>query len=102
MDGGSGISGVYFELEQRNGESSHYGRCGSAMGKEDDRSVLEEVMTAAEAAEKWGLNARTIQQSCTGYKGAPPRFNEKEARKAGRIWLVTRAGMERLYGPLEP
>lgn len=69
------------------------------MGQEDDRSVLEEVMTAAEAAAKWGLNARTIQQSCTGYKGAPPRFTEKEARKAGRIWLVTKSGMERLYGP---
>lgn len=71
------------------------------MGKEDDRSVLEEVMTAAEAAAKWGLNARTIQQSCTGYKGAPPRFTAEECRKAGRIWLVTRAGMERLYGPAD-
>ena len=69
------------------------------MGKRNDQGVLEEVMTAAEAAEKWGLNARTIQQSCTGYKGAPPRFAENEARKAGRIWLVTKAGMERLYGP---
>lgn len=63
--------------------------------------ILEEVMTAAEAAEKWGINARTVQQSCTGYKGAPPRFTQEESRKAGRIWLVTRAGMERLYGPLD-
>ncbi|WP_432643348.1 helix-turn-helix domain-containing protein [Acidaminococcus sp.] len=71
------------------------------MGKGNDRCALEEVMTAAEAAEKWGLNARTVQQSCTGYKGALPRFTEEEARKAGRIWLVTKAGMERLYGPEE-
>ena len=31
--------------------------------------ALFEVMTAAEAAEKWGLNPRSIQQACTGYKG---------------------------------
>ncbi|MDY2965181.1 MAG: helix-turn-helix domain-containing protein [Megasphaera massiliensis] len=60
---------------------------------------LDEVMTAAEAAEKWGMNPRSIQQACTGYKGGKPRFTPDEARKAGRIWLVTRAGMERLYGP---
>lgn len=61
--------------------------------------ALFEVMTAAEAAEKWGLNPRSIQQACTGYKGGRPRFLDKEARKAGRIWLVTKTGMERLYGP---
>lgn len=59
---------------------------------------LDEVMTAAEAGEMWGVSPRTIQQACTGYKGAPPRFRTDEARKAGRIWLVTRTGMERLYG----
>lgn len=62
-------------------------------------NILQEVMTAAEAGEKWGMSSRAIQQSCTGYKDAPPRFLPTEARKAGRIWLVTRAGMERLYGP---
>lgn len=62
--------------------------------------LINEVMTAAEAAEKWGKAPITVQQACSGYKGAAPRFTPKEARKAGRIWLVTRAGMERLYGPL--
>lgn len=60
--------------------------------------IINEVMTAAEAGAKWGMAARTIQQACTGYKGGPPRFTNEEARKAGRIWLVTRQGMERLYG----
>lgn len=59
---------------------------------------LDEVMTAAEAAEKWGKAPITIQQACSGYKKSSPRFTSNEARKAGRIWLVTRAGMERLYG----
>lgn len=62
-------------------------------------NLLEEVMTAAEATEKWQMNPRTVQQSCTGYKGGKSRFTEDEARKAGRIWLVTRAGMERVFGP---
>lgn len=68
------------------------------MEGEEKMNPLDEVMTAAEAGERWGIPARTIQQACTGYKGGPPRFTEKEARKAGRIWLVTKAGMERLYG----
>ncbi|MCI5708563.1 helix-turn-helix domain-containing protein [Veillonella caviae] len=59
---------------------------------------LNKVMTAAEAAEKWGKAPITIQQACMGYKGAPPRFTDDECRKAGRIWLVTYAGMVRLYG----
>lgn len=63
------------------------------------KKALQEVMTAAEAAEKWGKAPITVQQSCAGYKKAPPRFTSDEARKAGRIWLVTRAGMERLFGP---
>ena len=61
---------------------------------------LYEVMTAAEAAELWSKSAITVQQACSGYKKSPPRFTEKECRKAGRIWLVTRAAMERLYGPM--
>lgn len=63
--------------------------------------LINEVMTAAEAAEKWGKAPITVQQACSGYKGAASRFTPEEARKAGRIWLVTRAGMERLYGPLD-
>ncbi len=59
---------------------------------------LFEVYTAAEAAEIWGLSPITVQQACSGYKGRPPRFAQDEARKSGRIWLVTREGMERLYG----
>lgn len=62
------------------------------------QNCLNEVMTAAEAGELWKISPRTIQQACSGYKGAPPRFTKNEARKAGRIWLVTRQGMERLYG----
>ncbi|MDY6300111.1 MAG: helix-turn-helix domain-containing protein [Selenomonadaceae bacterium] len=62
-------------------------------------NVLDEVMTAAEAAERWRKSSITIRQACTGYKKAPPRFKPDEARRSGATWLITRAGMDRLYGP---
>ena len=51
-------------------------------------------MKAAEVGTRWGMAARTIQQACTGYKGGAPWFTKEAARKPGRIWLVTRQGME--------
>ncbi len=61
-------------------------------------NIIDEVMTTTEAAGLWGLSAITVKQACSGQKGLPPRFKEGEFRKSGRTWLVTRAGMERLYG----
>jgi hypothetical protein len=62
-------------------------------------STLDDIMTAKEAAERWGLAPITVRQACTGYKKAPPRFTATEARKSAGTWLVTHAGMERLFGP---
>lgn len=62
---------------------------------------LDDVMTASEAAERWGLSSNTVKMCCLGQKGYPPRFKAKEFRKSKGTWLVTRKGMERLYG-LEP
>lgn len=56
-------------------------------------------MTTAEAAERWRISAITVKQACSGQKGLTPRFKEgEEFRKSGRTWLVTKAGMERMYG----
>ncbi len=62
--------------------------------------IIDEVMTTAEAAERWEISAITVKQACSGQKGLPPRFKESEEfrSKSGRTWLVTKAGMERLYG----
>ena len=60
--------------------------------------MLNNVMTATEAAKRWGLYRRTITNACTGQKGLPPRLKPNECRKSEGTWLVTRAGMERLYG----
>ena len=59
---------------------------------------LEDIITIAEAAERWGIPKRTLYVDCTGQKGYPPRFTEGECRKAKGTWLVTRQAMERLYG----
>ncbi|MFZ5687853.1 MAG: helix-turn-helix domain-containing protein [Bacillota bacterium] len=55
---------------------------------------IELVYTAAEAGELWNLGTSTVKRACqTG------RFAPWEARKSGGTWLVTRAAMERVYGP---
>ena len=60
--------------------------------------TIKDVFTASEAARVWGLNSRTVLNACAGQKGFPPRLKEDECHKSGGTWLVTRAGMERLYG----
>lgn len=59
---------------------------------------FEDVMTSAEAAERWKLSPVTVKQACAGQRNTPPRFTPAECRKAKGTWLVTRQGMERLYG----
>lgn len=59
---------------------------------------FEDVMTSAEAAERWGISPVTIKQACAGQRNTPPRFTKSECRKSKGTWLVTRYGMERLYG----
>ena len=61
--------------------------------------VLDEVMTATEAAERWHKADITIRQACTGYKNSPPRFHEGEFRRSGKVWLITVEGMTRVFGP---
>lgn len=60
--------------------------------------TLDDIMTTAEAAERWGIAQTSVKQLCTGAQGRPPRLTVEECKKSGRTWLVTRAGMERLYG----
>ena len=62
------------------------------------RPVLDEVMTISEASERYGVPVTTIKSACAGQKGNPPAFTEYECRKSGKTWMVTKAGMDRLYG----
>ena len=63
---------------------------------------LTDVMTTKEAAAIWGRSQVGIKQLCTGLQGRPPRLIvDVECRKSGGTWLVTKAGMTRLYGEPE-
>ncbi|WP_277293465.1 helix-turn-helix domain-containing protein [Veillonella montpellierensis] len=61
---------------------------------------IEDSMTTEEAGERCNLSTSTVK-GLLREKERPPRLilNE-ECRKLGRMWLVTRAGMER-FGRLE-
>ena len=59
-------------------------------------------MTLEEAAELWNKSTDSLRQACISRQGRPPRFNiGVEAVQSKRVWLVTRAGMERVFGPLD-
>lgn len=62
---------------------------------------FEDVMTAAEAAERWKISAVTVKQACSGQRNTPPRFTSDECRKSKGTWLVTKQGMERVYGTMK-
>jgi hypothetical protein len=57
-------------------------------------NAIEQVMTAVEAANEWGLSISTVRNACLA-----DRFESHEARKSAGTWLVTRAAMEKIYGP---
>ena len=57
-------------------------------------SVIEEIYTVNEAAEKWGMSEGTLRNAIKTDK-----FIEKvEWRKAGRITLISEKAMKRVYG----
>lgn len=53
--------------------------------------ALFSVYTTREAEKIWGLAENTVNKWCNRGK-----FYENEARKSGKVWLVTRNGMNRL------
>lgn len=57
---------------------------------------LDDIMTTQEAAERWNVTADSLKQNCRGR--VKNGFKEGEFKKSGKMWLVTRQGMERVYG----
>ena len=62
------------------------------------QNVLNQVLTATEAAQLWNLAPITVRQACTGYAKAPAKFTATEARKSGKTWLISVEGMTRVFG----
>ncbi|WP_252217361.1 helix-turn-helix domain-containing protein [Clostridium sp. VAP41] len=55
---------------------------------------LDEVMTFAEASEKWGLGESTLRSTIR-----TDRLVEGvDYKKSGKVWLITKEAMERVYG----
>lgn len=46
----------------------------------------------------YNISPVSVKHLCTGIQGRPPRLTNEECRKSGNSWLVTRQGMEQLYG----
>lgn len=55
---------------------------------------INEVMTFAEATERWGLADSTLRKLATTNK----LLEGLDFRKSGKVWLITRDAMERTYG----
>ena len=66
--------------------------------EDTDSSELDNVYTISEASDLWEIPHMTLKSACAGQRGCAPRFKPWEMRKSGRVYLVTKAGMERLYG----
>ena len=63
---------------------------------EPKKVILEinEVMTFAEATQRWGLADSTLRKLATTNK----LLEGLDFRKSGKVWLITKEAMERIYG----
>ena len=61
----------------------------------DKNNHLLQVYVLNEASKLWGITEGALRKAITSN-----RFYQNEYRKAGRITLISKAGMERVYGKL--
>ena len=68
-----------------------------------DGDALNNVLTVVDAANEWNVATSRLKVYCRGIQssGRPAytRFAEDEARQSGKIWLIKRSAMVRLFGP---
>lgn len=60
------------------------------------------VFSTVEAAAIWNRDSGTVRSAAGGAGHAAARMMEGERRKSGRIWLVRREAMNRLFGQAQP
>lgn len=78
-------------------EGDSFGSVTLYKNEELRRSILHDVMTFAEASEKWGLGESTLRSAIHS-----ERFTEGiDYKKSGKVWLVTKEAMERVYGKIK-
>lgn len=59
----------------------------------------ENIMTAAEAAEIWGVSESYVRKTLSQ---SPDKFPKGTIRKFGKQWVVTTEGMEAVTGEVDP
>lgn len=59
---------------------------------------FDDIMTIAEASERFGRAASTLKQACLSGR----LVEGEECRKSGGVLLVTKQGLERIYGKEHP
>lgn len=60
--------------------------------------MLDDIMSAAEAEERWQLPPGAIRQAAFQGK-LDPYIDVGLAKKSGRVWLVHKQVMVELFGP---
>lgn len=67
--------------------------------KTDDQEInlLDQVLTSSEACALWNMNESTLRRAFTNQD---KRFFSDDYRKSGKVWIVKRTAMERVYGPM--
>ena len=60
------------------------------------------VFSTAEAGVLWNRDGGDVRAAAAGAGHRAARLSDGDCRHAGRIWLVTRMAMNRLYGPVVP
>ena len=78
-------------------ERSSYKLGKTSKGINEYSKELDAVMTFAEATEKWGLADSTLRKLVKTNK----LTENVDYRKSGKVWLITREAMEKVYGKLE-
>ncbi|OGO81271.1 MAG: hypothetical protein A2Y21_10730 [Clostridiales bacterium GWC2_40_7] len=54
--------------------------------------TLSDVLTVSEVALVFGIPETTIKSALQNH-----RFNPHEHRKSGKVWLITKQGMQRIF-----
>ena len=60
-------------------------------------SDINNIMTFSEAAERWNISISTLRMMARTNRA----INGVDIRKSGKVWLITKECMERLYGEIE-
>ncbi|WP_194190392.1 helix-turn-helix domain-containing protein [Clostridium chrysemydis] len=60
-------------------------------------NILYQIYTATEASREWGLNESTVRKAIQNGK-----FKEgSDYRKSGKVTLITKEAMEKVYGSIK-